>query len=120
MGQTAVQDFYRSAHFVFRIGPGHFPSESDSGARSGMETDEEVALIPGDCDAGSVRRTRMNWAGPLRRELSQRAEQRALKHRLPYCLSYGRSPTVCFESYGDSGHSNFLPATTRRYSEIQN
>jgi hypothetical protein len=85
-----------------------------------METDEEVALIPGDCDAGSVRRTRMNWAGPLRRELSQRAEQRALKHRLPYCLSYGRSPTVCFESYGDSGHSNFLPATTRRYSEIQN
>ena len=26
MGQTAVQDFYRSAHFVCRIGPGHFPS----------------------------------------------------------------------------------------------
>jgi hypothetical protein len=26
MGQTAVQDFYRSAHFVCRLGPGHFPS----------------------------------------------------------------------------------------------
>jgi len=26
MGQTAVQDFYRSVHFVCRIGPGHFPS----------------------------------------------------------------------------------------------
>jgi len=26
MGVTAVQDFYRSAHFVCRIGPGHFPS----------------------------------------------------------------------------------------------
>jgi hypothetical protein len=26
MGVTAVQDFYRSAHFVCRIEPGHFPS----------------------------------------------------------------------------------------------
>jgi hypothetical protein len=26
MGQTAVQDFYRTAHMVCRIGPGHFPS----------------------------------------------------------------------------------------------
>jgi hypothetical protein len=26
MGMTAVQDFYRSAHSVCRIGPGHFPS----------------------------------------------------------------------------------------------
>jgi hypothetical protein len=26
MSTTAVQDFYRSAHFVCRIGPGHFPS----------------------------------------------------------------------------------------------
>jgi hypothetical protein len=25
MSVTAVQDFYRSAHFVCRIGPGHFP-----------------------------------------------------------------------------------------------
>jgi hypothetical protein len=26
MSKTAVEDFYRSAHFVCRIGPGHFPS----------------------------------------------------------------------------------------------
>ena len=26
MGQTAVQDFYRSTYMVCRIGPGHFPS----------------------------------------------------------------------------------------------
>ena len=26
MSQTAVQDFYQSAHFVCRIGPGHFPT----------------------------------------------------------------------------------------------
>ncbi len=26
MSQVAVEDFYRSAHFVCRIGPGHFPS----------------------------------------------------------------------------------------------
>ena len=26
MSVTAVQDFYRSAHLVCRIGPGHFPS----------------------------------------------------------------------------------------------
>ena len=76
-----------------------------------MEADAEVALILDDSEAGWVRRTRMSWAGPLRRELSQRAEQRALKHGLPYCLSYGRSPTVCFEACGDSRHGNFLPAT---------
>ena len=26
MSGTAVEDFYRSAHMVCRIGPGHFPS----------------------------------------------------------------------------------------------
>jgi hypothetical protein len=26
MSQTAVQDFYRSAHLVCRLGPAHFPS----------------------------------------------------------------------------------------------
>jgi hypothetical protein len=26
MGTSAIQGFYRSAHFVCRIGPGHFPS----------------------------------------------------------------------------------------------
>jgi len=55
----------------------------------------------------------MNRAGSLRRELSQRAEQHARSHGLPHCLSYGPSPTVCFEPYGDSRHGNFLPATYR-------
>ncbi len=58
-----------------------------------------------------VQRARTNWAGALRHELSHRAEQYAVKHELPHCLSYGRSPTVCFECYGDSQHGNFLPAT---------
>jgi len=39
----------------------------------------------------------MNRAGSLRRELSQRAEQYALKNGLPHSLSYGQPPTVCFE-----------------------
>ena len=76
-----------------------------------METDEEVALSPGDSEPGSVRRMRMNLAASLRRELSQRAERYARTHGLPHCLSYGGSPTVCFESYGDSRHGNFLPAS---------
>lgn len=58
-----------------------------------------------------VQKARTNWAGALRHELSHRAEQYAVKHELPHCLSYGRSPTVCFECYGDSQHGNFLPAT---------
>jgi hypothetical protein len=56
---------------------------------------------------------RLNRAGSLRRELSQRAEEYAQKHGLPHCLSHGQSPTVCFEPYGDSRHGNFLPATYR-------
>ena len=76
-----------------------------------METDEEVELSPEDSEPGPARRIRLNCAGSLRRELSRRAEQYALKRRLPHCLSYGGSPTVCFEPYGDSLHGNFLPAT---------
>ena len=76
-----------------------------------METDEEVALSPGDSEPGSVRRMRMNLAASLRRELSQRAERYARNHGLPHCLSYGHAPTVCFERYGDSQHGNFLPST---------
>ena len=40
MSQTAVEDFYQSAHMVCRIGPGHF-REGDPGAGAGM------ALTPG-------------------------------------------------------------------------
>jgi hypothetical protein len=54
----------------------------------------------------------MNWAGSLRRELSQRAERYARAHGLPHCLSYGQHSTVCFERYcDDSLHGNFLPST---------
>jgi len=84
----------------------------DPGASPGMETDEEVALNPDDSEPGPVRRMSLNWAGSLRRELSQRAEQYARTHGLPHCLSYGQTPTVCFEHYDDgSRHGNFLPAT---------
>jgi hypothetical protein len=48
----------------------------------------------------------------LRRELSCRAQQYAAKHELPYCLSYGQQPTVCFESYeNEHRHGNFIPAS---------
>jgi hypothetical protein len=69
-----------------------------------------VTLSYENSQPAPVQPARTNWAGSLRRELSHRAEQYAVKHELPR-LSYGRSPTVCFESYGDSQHGNFLPAT---------
>lgn len=48
----------------------------------------------------------------LRSELGQRAEQYARANGLRYSLSYGQSPTVCFERYDDdSRHGNFLPST---------
>ena len=76
-----------------------------------METNEEVALSPDDSEAVPVRQARLNWAGLLRRELSQRAEHYARTHALPHCLSYGEAPTVCFDRYDDdSRHGNFLPA----------
>jgi Restriction Endonuclease associating with ARP len=79
-----------------------------------METDAEVALSPDDSEAVPVRQTKTNWAGSLRRELSQRAEQYARNYGLPHCLSYGQPPTVCFEHYDDnSRHGNFLPTTYR-------
>jgi hypothetical protein len=71
-------------------------------------------MSPDDSEPGPVRRTRMNRAGSLRRELSQRAEQYAQTLGLPHCLSYGQVPTVCFEHYDeDSQHGNFLPVTYR-------
>jgi hypothetical protein len=70
-----------------------------------------VALSYENSQPAPVQQGRTNWASFLRRELSHRAEEYAVTHELPHCLSYGRSPTVCFESYGDSQHGNFLPAT---------
>jgi hypothetical protein len=70
-----------------------------------------VDLTYENSQSASVQQARTNWSGTLRHELSHRAQQYAAKHQLPHCLSYGRSPTVCFECYGDSQHGNFLPAT---------
>jgi hypothetical protein len=77
-----------------------------------VETDEEMAMSPGDSGPAPVHEPRLNWAGSLRRELSHRAEQYARNHSLPHCLSFGQPPTVCFEHNEDgSRHGNFLPST---------
>ena len=77
-----------------------------------METDEEVALSPDDSELERVQPARMNCAGALRRELSNRAQQYARRRGLPHCLSHGEAPTICFEPYAeDSRHGNFLPPT---------
>jgi hypothetical protein len=55
----------------------------------------------------------MNLGGLLRRELAERAQECAREHRLPHCLSYGRSPAVCLERDKDLRHGNFLPVTYR-------
>ncbi len=52
----------------------------------------------------------MNLAGALRRELIERARRYAEAHGLPYCLSYGDAPGLCFTPYeNDLRHGNFLP-----------
>jgi hypothetical protein len=77
-----------------------------------METDEEMAMSRGDFETGLFRQNKTTRASPLRRELSQRAEQYARTHGLPHCLSYGQPSMVCFERYSDdSRHGNFLPST---------
>ena len=54
----------------------------------------------------------MKYAGALRRELSDRAQQYARTSELPHGLSYGQSPAVCFEGYDNNlRHGNFLPST---------
>ena len=54
----------------------------------------------------------MNFATMLRLELAERARRYAELHGLPYCLSYGESPSVCFApSEQDARHGNFLLAS---------
>jgi hypothetical protein len=54
----------------------------------------------------------MNFATMLRLELAERARKYAELLGLPYCLSYGESPTVCFApSERDERHGNFLPGS---------
>ena len=44
--------------------------------------------------------------------MSDRAQLYARAHGLDHSLSYGQTPTVCFECYeNDLRHGNFLPAT---------
>ena len=54
----------------------------------------------------------MHLATFLRRDLAERAHKYAQAKSLPYCLSYGETPIVCFEPFEDnSRHGNFLPAS---------
>jgi hypothetical protein len=60
---------------------------------------------------------RMNLSAALRRDLALRAQKHAQAKALPYCLSYGEAPIVCFLPYErDSRHGNFLPQS---YKAIQ-
>lgn len=44
----------------------------------------------------------------LRRALAEQAKKYAVAEAIPYCLSYGDSPVVCFSPYdGDTRHGNF-------------
>src|SRR5215468_7448339 len=49
----------------------------------------------------------------LRAELAERARNYAQMKSLPYCLSYGERPVVCFEPFGERRHGNFHPASYR-------
>jgi hypothetical protein len=56
----------------------------------------------------------MNYARELRCELSALAQKYAEAGGLPYCLSYGDAPVVCFVPHADqSRHGNFLPTSFR-------
>src|SRR5438270_10272756 len=56
----------------------------------------------------------LSLAAALRRELSDRAQKYAQLNSAPYCLSYGESPSVCFETYAEGKkHGNFLDSSYR-------
>jgi hypothetical protein len=60
----------------------------------------------------------MNFAALLRRDLTDRARSYAEAEGLPYCLSYGESPSLCFAPYDrDSRHGNFLGESYRAIRE---
>jgi hypothetical protein len=44
MGASALQNFYRSVHFVRRIGPGQFPSAEAMQAGHRLEAAQEMAV----------------------------------------------------------------------------
>jgi len=54
----------------------------------------------------------MNFAAALRRDLAEQAKKYAQDESLPYCLSYGDPPIVCFAPHDQgSRHGNFLPGS---------
>src|SRR5947209_4447965 len=56
----------------------------------------------------------MNFAAALRRELADRAQKFAEARGLPYSLSYGDAPIVCFAPHAEgSRHGNFLDQSYR-------
>ena len=59
----------------------------------------------------------VNSANSSKQELSHRAREFARERDLPYCLSYGRSPTVCFEAYADSRHGQFSAGYLPRHTQ---
>jgi len=57
----------------------------------------------------------MNYVNSLRSELIERARKYAAAHDMSYCLSYGQTPTICFDTAGAATrHGNFLPSTYQR------
>lgn len=57
----------------------------------------------------------MNFVHSLRCELMERAQQYAVTHGTSYCLSYGQTPAICFDSVDAvTGHGNFLSSTYQR------
>jgi|SRR5450432_54064 hypothetical protein len=56
----------------------------------------------------------MHFATCLRHELTRRAREYADSQKIPYVLSYGENPLVCFPEYGpDSRHGNFMRESYR-------
>jgi hypothetical protein len=53
----------------------------------------------------------MSATARLRDELANRAQTYARTRLLPHSLSYGETPVVCFEPFGESLHGNFHPAS---------
>jgi hypothetical protein len=71
-------------------------------AGAGLEAVVEVEMI-------SEKKSGTSFASALRRELADRAQKYAQTEGLPYCLSYGETPIVCFAPRADSGRfSPFL------------
>ena len=55
----------------------------------------------------------MSALGLLRSELAARAEKFAIAQSLPYCVSYGKNPAICFQPFGENLHGNFHPVSFR-------